>query len=277
MGLLDWLKGVLTPNKIPEDVDVEPAPHAHARRSEVMAETPRSASDRAEPARAVVSSSFLVTGRFDVEVVGEAHYQAALRRICARKGVEQRLILEAELRRDRGNEYDRNAVAVFVNQAQVGHLGREDARRYRRWIEELSAGRSRVTCPAELAAYWPGYERYEAPFSVKLDLPRPPKEAFEYWSSRVKYLKQTDALQRAVEEGLREVADEAHRGRLAAIAAKRSVDCTLEKIAKLKNSKTKLKNLAACREFVVSLRAHGLDSKEFDARLEKARRELASD
>lgn len=256
MGFLDWLKGVFTPNKIPEDIHAERASGA--------------------PSPRYVSSSFAVTGRYDVDVVGEAYHQPALRRICGRRGVEQRLSLEAELRRDRGNKHDRNAVAVYVNRAHVGHLSREDARRYRKWIEELSAGGRRVTCPAEVAAYWPGYEDYEAPFSVKLDVPRPPREAFEYWSDRVKYLKQTDALQRAVEEGLSEVTDEAHRGRIVAIAAKRSVDCTLEKIAKLKTSKTKLKNLDACYEFVVSLRAHGLDSKELDARLERARRELAN-
>ncbi|MCB9672674.1 MAG: HIRAN domain-containing protein [Alphaproteobacteria bacterium] len=251
MGLMDWFKRLLSSNEVQTDLSQEPVPRP-------------------------ISSSFAVTGRYGVNVVGESFHKPALRRICGRRGVEQRLSVAAELRRDRGNRHDRNAIAVFVKGAHVGHLSREDARRYRTWVEELGAAGRPVTCPAEVAAYWPGYRDYAAPFAVKLDLPLPPKEAFPYWLDRVKNLRQTSALQQAVEQSLREITDPAQRERIVAVAASRSVDCTVERIAKLKSAETKLKNLDACHEFVVSLSVHGLDPKQLVARLAKARAGLAN-
>ncbi len=74
-----------------------------------------------------------------VAVVGESHYQNALRataRSCKGK-FERRPAFTAALVAEPNNPYDGNAVAVWSPQGKLGYLSRADARAYRRLFEEL--------------------------------------------------------------------------------------------------------------------------------------------
>jgi hypothetical protein len=68
-------------------------------------------------------------GTFNVEAVGESHYQAALRAICGKGKVRHPCIADLVLEDD--NAHDNQAVAVKINGATVGYLSRNNARRFR--------------------------------------------------------------------------------------------------------------------------------------------------
>jgi hypothetical protein len=67
-------------------------------------------------------------GDMRVDVVGESHYQAAIRAVCNwRPGVDRLYSCTAELVPEPTNPYDRNAIKVMIDGACVGHLSRQDA------------------------------------------------------------------------------------------------------------------------------------------------------
>jgi hypothetical protein len=79
------------------------------------------------------------SGRWNVPVAGESYYQdAILAGIASAEDVELRddrtdrdkFFVYAMLVRDPGNAYDQNAIAVFIDGSQVGHVAREEARTY---------------------------------------------------------------------------------------------------------------------------------------------------
>lgn len=106
--------------------------------------------------------------RFDVEVVGESFYRDNFLKICGQKaGTDDELFGDAELRLDDQNPKDRQAVAVFVNGRQVGHLSRDMARTFRKSLaDDGIAGRSSYACGCRV--YCGGSEGI---FSVTLDIP----------------------------------------------------------------------------------------------------------
>ena len=75
----------------------------------------------------------LLVGYEDLEVVGESHYQDNLRRLTGYRRPDEhvRQEIHAVLGAEDDNPYDPNAVAVWIDGLQVGHLSRDDARRYR--------------------------------------------------------------------------------------------------------------------------------------------------
>ena len=75
----------------------------------------------------------LLGGNEDLKVVGESHYQENLWRLVSprRRGDQVRCAVQASLVAEDDNPYDANAVAVWVQGLKVGHLSRDDARRYR--------------------------------------------------------------------------------------------------------------------------------------------------
>jgi ssDNA-binding Zn-finger/Zn-ribbon topoisomerase 1 len=116
----------------------------------------------------------LEVGRQDLDVVGESFHHAALAGIRAAlhdtsPGFEVRVV--ALLRREPENKYDRNAIAVYVHGAQVGHLDRYDAEEYQPllkraggelWVQAVLMG-GRMTPVGEVG-----------PIGVKLDdIPEP--------------------------------------------------------------------------------------------------------
>src|SRR5262245_58173778 len=73
-----------------------------------------------------------------VRVVGESHYQPALRSICgAAEWEEVSFDCIAVLVPDPSNPYDEMAVMVQIDASLVGHLSREDARAYRPMIDQV--------------------------------------------------------------------------------------------------------------------------------------------
>jgi hypothetical protein len=75
----------------------------------------------------------LLDGPEDLEVVGESHYQANLRRLTGDHPGDQRVRKNicAVLVAEDDNPYDRDAVAVWIGGLKVGYLSRENAQRYR--------------------------------------------------------------------------------------------------------------------------------------------------
>lgn len=96
-------------------------------------------------------------------VVGESHYQDALRRtstICT-PGEEGRPTFQAVLVAERDNQYDPNAIAVFSTQGKLGHLSREDAVEYQQVFAEINrAGSDGGACVGLLNGGQPGKPSY---------------------------------------------------------------------------------------------------------------------
>lgn len=93
-----------------------------------------------------------------VEIVGEAHYPEAFRRVMGQrsgfgtyKGVETRM--DAVLVPDPSNPYGRGrAVAVYVDGQHVGHLGQDDADRYFPVLSPMRANGRLLRAPARVWA-----------------------------------------------------------------------------------------------------------------------------
>jgi len=67
-------------------------------------------------------------GDIRIDVVGESHYQPAIRAACNWKpGADTLFHSTAELVPEPTNPYDRNAIKVTINGACVGYLSRQDA------------------------------------------------------------------------------------------------------------------------------------------------------
>jgi hypothetical protein len=76
----------------------------------------------------------LFRGQEDLEVVGESHYQDNLWQLVGgRRSPEQRIDtdIRAVMVAEDDNPYDANAVAIWIDGLKVGHLSRDNARRYR--------------------------------------------------------------------------------------------------------------------------------------------------
>ncbi|HXF83143.1 MAG TPA: HIRAN domain-containing protein [bacterium] len=96
------------------------------------------------------------TDRFRLQVVGESHYQQALEQICGGRTEEgANLRCVATLVLDDENPYDRNAVRVEIHGRHVGHLNREDAKAYRKFLQDQGAGANvRGICKAWIRGGW---------------------------------------------------------------------------------------------------------------------------
>lgn len=70
--------------------------------------------------------SVLEGGTVGLEVVGESYYQSNIDALAQRLGRE----IVAVLKHEPQNQYDPNAIAVMIGGIKVGHLSRDDAKRY---------------------------------------------------------------------------------------------------------------------------------------------------
>lgn len=111
------------------------------------------------------------TGRYTVEVVGESFYRDNLKAmfgVRSNDDEEDECDAEAELRLERNNPHDANAVSVYIRGRQVGHLSREMAKDFR-----AALVRDRLTAwtvfRVDAMVYRPDDD--ESHFSVTLDLP----------------------------------------------------------------------------------------------------------
>lgn len=76
------------------------------------------------------SSAIENLSSFKFSVVGESFYQDELEEIFEEHGDGERAFVGAYLTPEDDNEYDKNAVAVVVNQKIIGHLSKTDAKKY---------------------------------------------------------------------------------------------------------------------------------------------------
>ncbi len=126
-------------------------------------------------------------GDFDLEVVGESHYQDALWRAVGSISDDQENVrseFTAALVPEPDNPHDRNAIAIHIEGRQVGHLSRSDARRYRAVFQKLQDQGMVGACQARVrGGFWIKRRRFvffsgrdRANLGVWLDL-APPKTA----------------------------------------------------------------------------------------------------
>ncbi|MDE2465490.1 MAG: hypothetical protein KGO02_17520 [Alphaproteobacteria bacterium] len=111
-------------------------------------------------------------GTFEVEVVGESHYQKALEKLCggrtedsAEKKCQATLVLEDS------NPYDSNAVRIDVDGATVGYLPRDTAKVYRQRLKEAGHPQLLGTCDAVIRGGWDRGNGDKGSFGIRLDLP----------------------------------------------------------------------------------------------------------
>lgn len=112
------------------------------------------------------------SGAFALAIVGESHYQEALKAICGPRSdegedrrVEARLVLEDD------NPHDSMAVRVDIQGLTVGYLSREHARQYRNQLEKAGHASADAYCKARIRGGWDRGERRQGYYGVYLDLP----------------------------------------------------------------------------------------------------------
>lgn len=103
----------------------------------------------------VTKTPLLIESDREVEVVGESYYQPALERAAggrnewsAREPVDAMLVPEFH------NPTDKNAIAVYVDGAVVGHLSRRIAPSYRPVVERAWGMGFVLTCGAVVVGGW---------------------------------------------------------------------------------------------------------------------------
>jgi hypothetical protein len=106
------------------------------------------------------------TAKYDLEIVGEENYQAALEDMCGPRvprGANQFenawLILE-----------DKNAVRVEIRGKQVGYLRPEAAIQYRRQLIAKGKPRAIGQCQAVIRGGWISSDGRKGPYFVSLDI-----------------------------------------------------------------------------------------------------------
>lgn len=111
-------------------------------------------------------------GQYDLEVVGESHYQRHLKVLSERyskMGGDRELI--AKLHYENTNPHDKKAIRAVINGGTVGYLSRKDARLFRKRIEKVGFEGLVISCNAEIL----GGKRVglfkKTDFGVWLDLP----------------------------------------------------------------------------------------------------------
>jgi hypothetical protein len=120
-----------------------------------------SRADQAEPT--------LFGGNDSLEVVGESHYQEALRELVGSTAERVRIAADATLKPEADNEYDPNAISVWISGRIVGYLRREDAAELRPGLLDLQRRtRTAVALPGVIAGG--GYGR--SSFGVFLNYDR---------------------------------------------------------------------------------------------------------
>jgi hypothetical protein len=99
-----------------------------------------------------VSADVWVTMEERIEVVGESHYQPAIRKACGWKpGTDTLFDCLAELVPEPTNPHDPNAIMVKIDGRQVGYLSRRDAVEYGAYISQAILQQGTGMCRAVIA------------------------------------------------------------------------------------------------------------------------------
>lgn len=111
-------------------------------------------------------------GTYDVDVVGESHYQEALESMCGgRTENSARQKVEAFLVPEDDNPHDSKAVRVYVQDQTVGYLDRETAHSFRLEMAEVGMTGVAAKCNAIIVGGWDRGDGDRGYFGVKIDLP----------------------------------------------------------------------------------------------------------
>ena len=143
--------------------------------SSAEAPVPSTRTDPANDGTNVPAGAVLLQGGVDFafEVVGQANYQRSLEAIHRDHAVTGTdCVLIAALIPERNNDYDANAIGVWICGLKVAHFSREDGKSYRRVIADVTSQGLAVcrACIREVAAPAAGDP---ASFRVCLDLAAP--------------------------------------------------------------------------------------------------------
>ena len=103
---------------------------------------------------------FHVVADSRIAVVGESHYQKALRRAVGGNHSDAGLPVEASLVREPTNKYDRNAVRVDVDGETVGYIARDEAPLMQERLALLERQGRRPVCQARVFGGGPGKPSY---------------------------------------------------------------------------------------------------------------------
>jgi hypothetical protein len=122
-------------------------------------------------------TSWCATGEPWFDVVGESHYQSELEQICGGRtpgGAE--FYCTAVLVPEPNNQFDKNAVAVFINGRKVAHMSRNDLAEYHDALRGHRLKGKPVCCQAMIVGGWSQRRgREQGHFGVKLDIEWPPE------------------------------------------------------------------------------------------------------
>jgi hypothetical protein len=110
--------------------------------------------------------------RFEVEIIGEQHYQPALEAICGPRvprGVnrfETAWLIWEDIR-----PHNRNAVHVEIRGKQVGYLSPETDILYRQQLLARGMPKANGQCQAVIKGGWVSSDGRKGPYCVSLDIP----------------------------------------------------------------------------------------------------------
>jgi len=110
-----------------------------------------------------------------LDIVGEASYQKELEVIAGAKterGVE--FTCKAILKCEADNQFDKNAVQVFISDSLVGYLAKGDAKLWRQMLRKQNAAKKDVRVNAMIVGGWKANAKKgqsDGHFGVKLDIP----------------------------------------------------------------------------------------------------------
>jgi hypothetical protein len=110
-------------------------------------------------------------GDFDIDIVGESHYQSALERIAGGKDRDSaELECTATIVLEDSNPHDGNAVRIDIAGQTVGYFPRDDAKTYRCVLAKAGSPRATLTVPAMIVGGWKRGAANEGSFGVKLNM-----------------------------------------------------------------------------------------------------------
>jgi hypothetical protein len=128
------------------------------------------ASRTAKPFR-IAAGPAVDHGDFDIDIVGESHYQLALERIAGGKHRDSaEFECTATLVLEDSNPHDGNAVRIDIAGQTVGYFPRNDAKAYRRVLAKAGSPRATFTVPAMIVGGWRRGAANEGSFGVKLKM-----------------------------------------------------------------------------------------------------------
>lgn len=129
--------------------------------------------DRAN--RAERRQAFIGDGYHETDVVGESFYQSNLMSIAGPKTKDgYNLECKALLVPNPDNPHDPNAIKVMINGKQVGHLSREMAADYAKFLQQQGNPRLELVVGALITGGWkrryPNGKWSEGHYGVRLDI-----------------------------------------------------------------------------------------------------------